>query len=173
MQMALSESARATTREESRFRIDYPNSRPRRSRIIALDDAGLATLQELDGHQWSDARFLRFVARKAVDESLQMLAFDAVLEDNSGRQVSLIEEIENADVIIMVITAGSDASAAEIIANAAFVRNKLTTGLVLNTGAVSSDEMSLTLKALRPFAPMLVISSGSEYVDAMLTALRV
>ena len=37
MQLGLSESARATTAEEARFRINYPNSRPRKSRVIALD----------------------------------------------------------------------------------------------------------------------------------------
>lgn len=173
MQMGLSESARVTTREEAKFRINYPNSMPRRSRIIALDDAGHAALSELEGPHRSDAHFLRYIASKPVDESLPMLQFDAVLEDRTGRQVSLIEEVENADIIIMMITAGSDASAAEIIANAAFVRNKLTTGLVLNTGSVSALEMSHTLKALRPFAPMLVVSSGAEYIEAMLAALRV
>lgn len=173
MQLGLSESARATTSEESRFRISYPNSQPRRSRIIALDDGGYAILRELEEHRSIGAHFLRFVESKPVDDSLKMLAFDAVLEDQTGRRVGLIEEVENADVIVMVVTAGSEAAAAEIIANAAFVRNKLTTGLVLNTGNVSALEMTHTLKALRPFAPMLVISSGVEYVDAMLTALRV
>ena len=33
----LSESARMTTAEEARFRIDYPNSKPRAIKVIALD----------------------------------------------------------------------------------------------------------------------------------------
>ena len=33
----LSESARMTTAEEARFRIDYPNSKPRAIKVVALD----------------------------------------------------------------------------------------------------------------------------------------
>ena len=172
MLLGMSESARVTTNAESVFRIDYPNSRPRKSRIIALDDHSLATLKELESHQWNDAHFLRYIERKAVSSSLPMQSFDAVLEDGDGNQRGLVEEIEDADVIVMVITAGTDAAAAETIANASFVRNRLTTGLVLNTGDVSSDSLARTLTAMRPFAAMLVVSSGAEYIDAMLTALR-
>lgn len=172
MQLGLSESARATTRDESTFRIGHPNSLPRKSRIIALDDVSHATLLELEGRDWSGAHFLRFIESKPMDPSLHMLAFDAALENAAGRELSLVAEIEDADVIVMVVTAGMNASAAEIIGNAAFVRNKLTTALVLNSGAASSAEISFTLTALRPFAPMLVLSTGADYVDAMLTALR-
>jgi hypothetical protein len=31
------ESARMTTAEEARFRVDYPNSKPRSVKVIALD----------------------------------------------------------------------------------------------------------------------------------------
>ncbi len=47
MQSGRSESALMTSAEQARFRIDYPNSRPRVSRIIALDPRSLAALAAL------------------------------------------------------------------------------------------------------------------------------
>jgi hypothetical protein len=172
MQMGLSESARATTSEASRYRINYPNSRPRTSRIIALDAPSFEMLKVLTEKTWSDAHFLRYVAAKPAVESLQMLSIDATLEDADGRHVSLVDEIANADVIVMVTSAGAPAGAAEVIGNASFVRNKLTTGLVLNASDAGTDDLMRTLHAMRPFAAMLVVSTGLEYVDEMLSALR-
>jgi len=173
MQLGMSESARFSTAEEARFRINYPNSRPRKSRIIALDAAGLEALRRISA-QWSSdgAHFLRYVEPKSPTESLKMIAVDAVLEDTNGNRVSLIDEVADADVIVMVTTAGSSAEAAEVIGNACFVRSKMTTGLVLGSKEASPLELAVTLTAMRPFAAMLVISNGDEYVVEMLSALR-
>lgn len=174
MQLGLSESARATTAQEAGFRIDYPNSRPRKSRIIALDAAGLEMLHALAKlHIGEDAHFLRYVETKSATVSLKMLPVDAVLEDIHGNEVNLADEIADADVVVMVTTAGTSAEAAEVIGNACFVRNKMTTGLVLNSAEVSAIDLARTLTAMRPFAAMLVVSSGNEYVAEMLSALRV
>ncbi len=174
MLLGLSESARATTAEESRFRIDYPNSRPRKSRIIALDAAGLEALQDVARQRsWNGAHFLRYVEAKSATDSLKMLPVDAVLESADGKRVSLADELDEADVIVMVTTAGASAAAAAVIGNACFVRNKMTTGLVLSSADVPTIDLARTLTAMRPFAAMLVISNGDEYVVEMLSALRV
>jgi hypothetical protein len=47
----------------------------------------------------------------------------------------------------------------------------MTTGLIIARPG-SGAEVSRTLRDLRPFAAMLVVSSGAEYVAEMLTALR-
>lgn len=172
MQLGLSESARVTTAEEARFRIAYPNSRPRTSRVIALDEASFELLRRLQDHEWNNAHFLRFIATRPMTEPFQMLSMDAELEDLTGRRVGMIEEIGEADVTVMVISAGAPADAAEAIGNACFVRNRLTTGLVLAPEGTDKAGLTLTLKAMRPFAAMLVVSSGAEYIDAMLSALR-
>lgn len=173
MQLGMSESARFSTAQEARFRIGYPNSRPRKSRIIALDPASLETLRDLAGLTWNDAHFLRYVEPRAVSDTLHMLPVDAVLEDLDGKRVNLVDEVNDADVVVMVTTAGAAAEAAEVIGNACFVRNKLATGLVLSAPDISYDVLSRTLTNMRPFAAMLVISNGVEYVGEMLSALRV
>lgn len=173
MQLGMSESARFSTAEEARFRIGYPNSRPRRSRIIALDAASLEALRDLAGGTWNDAHFLHYVEPKPASDGLHMLPIDAVLEDLDGNRVNLVDEVADADVIVMVTTAGVAAEAAEVIGNACFVRNKLATGLVLSAPEIPYEVLSRTLTNMRPFAAMLVISNGVEYVSGMLNALRV
>ncbi|EJJ26484.1 hypothetical protein [Rhizobium sp. CF142] len=139
MQLGLSESARATTAEEARFRINYPNSRPRKSRVIALDKTAEATLERLAaGYAGGYAHFLRYIEAKPASNSLKMLPVDAVLEDLSGKRAALVDEITDADVIVMLTTAGSSAEAAEVIGNACFVRSKMTTGLVVSSADVAA-----------------------------------
>jgi hypothetical protein len=72
----------------------------------------------------------------------------------------------------MVSAAGGDAQAALLIGEACTVRKTTVIGLVLQSPSTTDEETSRTLKHMRPFATMLVIASGVEYVEAMLTALR-
>ena len=58
-----------------------------------------------------------------------------------------------------------------MIGNACLVRGKRASGLVRMTGE-RADMLSQTLLSLRPYAAMLVVSSGDEYIAEMLTALR-
>jgi hypothetical protein len=170
MRLNLSESARVTSAQESRYRIDYPNSRPRVSRIIALDERSMQALATLKDYPWNGARFLRFLRPLAGSATLPNLPVDAVLQDAGANEAKLGEEIAAADVIVMVTTAGSAPDAAEIIGNACLVRGKRASGLVL--AGDGGEDLTRTLKALRPYAAMLVVSSGEDYIAEMLAALR-
>lgn len=171
MQLNLSESARVTTAEESKYRINYPNSLPRVSRIIALDAGSLDALRAIKDEPWNGARFLRYVKSRPGSDSLPKLPVDGVLEDVGGNSFKLSDEINNADIIVMVTTVGSAPEAAEVIGNACLVRGKRASGLVRMTGDKTAN-LSQTLLSLRPYAAMLVMSSGDEYIAEMLTALR-
>jgi hypothetical protein len=169
--MGRSESAIMTSAEQTRFRVDYPNSRPRVSRIIALDDRSLSALMALKDRPWNGARFLRYLRAEAVSKHLPTLAVDALLEDAEGRRTSLREEVAEADVIVMVATAGGAAQeAAEIIGNTCSVLGKLATGLVLKIA--EDEDLAVTLRAMRPYAAMLVVSNAEDYIGDMLMALR-
>ena len=43
----LSESARMTTAQEARFRVNYPNSVPRTIKVVALDEPSKALVDEV------------------------------------------------------------------------------------------------------------------------------
>jgi hypothetical protein len=166
----VSESARMTTAEEARFRIDYPNSRPRAVKVIALDEPSEAVVKRLAQGSWQRATFLtalKFAPRGGADWSMQ-----AWLSDLAGRTTDLVDEVASADLVVMVASAGTSAEAAAVIAEACAVRKVMTTALIIDSKSKSDAELSRTLAALRPHASMLVIAHDDDYIDAMLAALR-
>jgi hypothetical protein len=96
----------------------------------------------------------------------------AWLSDLAGRTKDLIDEIATADLIVMVASAGTNADAASVIAEACNARKVMTTALIIGSAAKSDDELSKTLASLRPNASMLVIASNDDYIEEMLVALR-
>ncbi len=167
----LSESARMTTAEEARYRIDYPNSKPRATKVIALDPPSEEVVKRLAQGQWQQASFftsLKFDApRSGEDWSMK-----AWLSDLAGRTKDLIDEVAAADLVVMVASAGTRPKAAGVIAEACGVRKVMTTALIIGSEESSDEELSRTLASLRPYASMLVIASNDDYIEEMLVALR-
>jgi hypothetical protein len=89
-----------------------------------------------------------------------------------GRTKALVEEVATADLVVMVSSAGTCAQAAAVIGEACAVRKVMTMALIIGSEQRSNDELSKTLASLRPYAQMLVIASGDEYIEEMLAALR-
>ena len=83
-----------------------------------------------------------------------------------------IAEISEADFVVMVANAGEDAQGASIIGEACSARSITTIGLIVQSPGTTEDELSRTLGHMRPFAKMLVIATGQDYIEVMLTALR-
>ena len=163
-----SESARMSSAAEARFRINAPNSQPRTVKVIALDQPSERVVKELANGRWNRASFLTasaFAPRKG--ESLS-----GWLSDLAGRTKNLIEEIESADLVVMVATAGESAQAASLIGEACSLKRVMTTGLILGSAESSDEALSKTLAQLRPWAVMLVIASAEEYIEDMLDSLR-
>lgn len=170
-----SESVRATAGTESRFRIQHPNSQPRLVKVIALDDAARTLVDEVARLPWSRAVFftaLSFSGAPASPMGGGAGSLQGWLRDVAGQTRNLLEEIDSADLVVMVSSAGEDAEAALLIGEACAVRRITTIGLVVQGPTTSEEETSRTLKTLRPVTGMLVIANGAEYVEAMLTALR-
>jgi hypothetical protein len=166
-----SESARMTTAEEARFRIDYPNSKPRAVKVVALDAPSEQVVKRLAQRSWQRATF--FTARKfGSAPSGEGWSMQAWLSDLAGRTKDLIDEVATADLMVMISSAGTSAEAAAVIAEACAVRKVMTTALIIGSAEKSDDELSKTLASLRPYASMLVIASNDEYIEEMLAALR-
>jgi hypothetical protein len=167
-----SESARMSSAAEARFRIDRPNSQPRAIKVIALDARSERIVKELAGSQWQRASFLTASAFSGAPRQGEPFSVGGWLNDLAGRTKDLVDEVNTADLVVMVATAGENAAAAAIIGEACNVKHVMTTALILG-GASSSDEtLSKMLAQLRPHVMMLVISSADEYIKDMLTALR-
>lgn len=168
----LSESARMTTAGEARFRIDYPNSKPRAAKIVALDPASEAVVKRLAQRKWQQATFFTAPKFDGGPKSGDGRSMKAWLSDLAGRTKDLVDEIANADLVVMIASAGSSAEAAAVIAEACKVRKVMTTALIVGGESKSDAEMSKTLASLRPYASMLVIAGNDEYIEEMLVALR-
>jgi hypothetical protein len=193
-----SESARMSSAAEARYRIDYPNSKPRVVKVVALDAASEQVVKRVAERQWQRATFFTSIkfegAPAQVDEpgsgrtsgmrSMELprwplapsggegWSMQAWLSDLAGRTKALVEEVASADLVVMVSSAGTSAQAAAVIGEACAVRKVMTMALIIGSEERSTDELSKTLATLRPYASMLVIASGDEYIEEMLQALR-
>jgi len=166
----LSESARAASATEARFRIDAPNSRPRAVKVIALDRPSEAVVQRLSQQPWANASFLTAIA--SVPRAGVPFSAESWLRDLAGQAKNLVDEVDSADLVVMVASGGENAQAASLIGEACSLKRVMTTALVLGTDAVSDAALSQTLAQLRPWALMVVIASAEDYIADMLTALR-
>jgi len=197
-----SESARMSSAAEARFRVDYPNSKPRAVKIIALDAASEQVVKQVAEHTWQRATFFTslkfdgapravepasgresgartselprwpFAPLTSTDGSGEGWTMQAWLSDLAGRTKALVEEVATADLVVMVSSAGTCAQAAAVIGEACTVRKVMTMALIIGSEERSNDELSKTLASLRPFSQMVVIANGDEYIEEMLAALR-
>ena len=169
----LSESARMTTAHEASFRVQYPNSKPRAARIIALDKPSAALVNEISRLPWNGAKFFTSLSFAASsDPGVTSDGMKAWLGDIAGRTMELVDEVAESDFVVLITAAGEDARAASVIAKACKAHHKTLVGIVLPKDGASEDDVATSLEYLRPHTRMLVVASGQDYVETMLTALR-
>jgi hypothetical protein len=167
-----SESARMASAAQAKFRIEAPNSRGRAVKVIALDRPSEQVVKELAQAQWQGATFLTATAFSGAPKQGEPFSMNGWLNDLAGRTKDLIDEVNSADLVVMVATAGENAAAAAIISEACSHNHVMTTALILGSATSSDETLSKMLGQLRPYAMMLVIASADEYIRDMLTALR-
>lgn len=165
-----SKSARAASREEARFRIDAPNSRRRAVKVIALDPQSERIVERLAQSAWSGASFLTATGRAPAQSG--RFSMTGWLADLAGHTKNLIDEIDSADQVVMIATAGANLEAASIIGEACSLKRVMTTALILSPASTADAALSQSLAQLRPWALMLVIASAEDYIADMLAALR-
>jgi hypothetical protein len=168
----LSESARATTAAESKFRIDAPNSKPRAIKVIALDKLSERVVTQLAKSKWNRASFFTSLHFDSPPQAGADWSMKAWLSDLAGRTKNLVDEINTADLVVMVSTVGEKAEAASVIGEACALKHVMTTALILDRGSNTDEALSKTLLYLRPYASMLVVADDENYIESMLTALR-
>lgn len=158
----------AATAAEARFRIDYPDATLRASRIIAVDERAAEVVRRLAGQRWGGGHFLVFEAAIPVNGSGGEPA-DATLRAADGSGVLLSDELDDADVVVMIATAEAQAQAASVIGDACAMRRIMSAGLVISDIGDADDVVS----ALRPNAMVLVVLKDGDDVPEILSALRV
>jgi hypothetical protein len=144
---------------EALFRVQAPNSRPRAITVIGLDTAGGDVVERLGATAWQHATLLT-------------ASPDGALRDRSGRTRVVRDEIDGADLVVLVAGPGGRADAAALIGEACSQRRVMTTGFLVGAASAPERELSKTLAQLRPWSLMVVIASNDDYIDDMMTALR-
>ena len=167
---ARSESARAASAAEARFRIDVPNSRPRAIKIVALDRQSEGVVNRLAEGAFANATFLTVPAGAVC--SREPFSMTGWLGDVAGHTKDLLEEIDGADQVVMIATAGEPLHAASVIGEACSLKRIMTTALILTPPSTSDEALSRSLAQLRPWSLMLVIASDEDYIADMLVAMR-
>jgi hypothetical protein len=161
----LSSCARAATAAEARFRVDYPNARPRASRIFALDQGAAEAMFRITEDRWNGAHFLT-VAAAGIDADSDAAALPLARPD--GNAARLPDEIEGADLVVLIAAEGSGAGAARVIAREAWQRRIMCVALALGGGS----RAEAVVNELRPLASVLVVARDVDFIPAMLSALR-
>ena len=167
-----SESARMSSAAETRFLVDYPNSNPRVVKVVALDTPSERVVKRVAQQAWQRATFFTSIKFEGAPRGGESWSMQAWLGDLAGRTKALVEEVAGADLVVMVSTAGSSADAAAVIGEACAARKVMTMALIIGSEQQSDDALSKTLATLRPYASMIVIANGDEYIEEMLSALR-
>ncbi|NNF72302.1 MAG: hypothetical protein HKN02_08940 [Rhodobacteraceae bacterium] len=166
----LSSCARAATAAEARFRVPYPNSRTRTSRIVALDATAAEAMYQITEDPWNDAHFLALSSTGDVDPG-KTPAATLQLSHPDGSAANLAAELDGADLVVLIAGEGRSAGAAEVIARECFGLNIMCAGLVLAEGK-SEAALDRVVNSIRAFTRVLVVARDGDYIPAMLTALR-
>ena len=154
-----SSCARAATAAEASYRIDAPIAPSRGARVLALDPAAAVVAQHAAAHSWANARF--FVCEGAG-------AGAVVLRGIGGPTVDLVDQLLDADVVVMIATEDRGAACAYAIGRACWERSIMTAGIVLG----EDRDAEQAVAALRPHARVLLPSADEADVVELLTALR-
>jgi hypothetical protein len=166
-----SESAKMTTREEARFRIPYANSKRRDIKVIALDDPSAMLIKELSQKEWNGAQFFTAAPVDRLKQTGES-GLKAWLNDLKGHTLDLVQEVAHSDFVVVITRAGEDAQAVSMIAEICETYHKSLIALLVPRPDDSEDAINASLRHLRPYARMLVVTHGPDYVETMLTALR-
>lgn len=163
-QILLNSCARAATAAEARFRIDVPIAPSRAARVVALDEGAEPVVRRVAGQHWASARFFTYRSLAPAADAVA----DLLLRSTDGAESWLSEQLDGADVAVMIATANDGAEAASAIGNACTLRGIMTAGLVLADG----HDTAAAVAALRPHARVLMVTHDEIDVSEVLTALR-
>jgi hypothetical protein len=164
MSMYASESARAASADEARYRITVPLAPARNARVIALDPRAETVARRIATGPWAAAGFYTCDVAANVEP-----ADGLALRGLDGATTTLADILADTDVVVVLATDDSGRAQAAAIGSACGARAIMTAGLVLGDGFEAEDAVA----ALRPYARVLLLSADESDVFELLTALRV
>jgi hypothetical protein len=84
----------------------------------------------------------------------------------------LVADVADADLVVMIVSAGNDARAAAVIGEACSARRVMTHTAILRAERATDEALSRTLAHVRPWSLMVVVANEDDYVDDILKSFR-
>jgi hypothetical protein len=116
----------------------------------------------------AEARF-RIQTPPDTNRAVKVIDLDSATDRDIKR---LIAEIDGADLVLMLISAGGNAEAAATIGEACSARRVMTHTVIVRAAAATDEALSKTLAQVRPWSLMVVVVNGDDYVDDILRSFR-
>jgi len=116
----------------------------------------------------AEARF-RIQAPPDTHRAVKVIDLDAATDAEITR---LLAEVDDADLVLMLVSAGGNAEAAATIGGACSARRVMTHTVVVRAAAATDEAISKTLAQVRPWSLMVVVVNDDDYVDDILTSFR-
>ncbi len=154
----VSESARATSAAEARFRIARPNARPRAVAVVALDETSARLAQELAAQDWSRIAFYAMTTH-------------GDLRPLDGEPVDVDTLLARVEIVQMLICAGAYNESARRLGDACLARGVKTSGIVVDEGNAGGSGLTRSLEGLRASVMTLSVLGAADDVPDVLQAL--
>src|SRR5581483_10300957 len=112
----------------------------------------------------AEARF-RIQTPPPTHRSVKLIDLDTA----TAREVDrIVREVDDADLVVMIVSAGSDASAIARIGPACSDRRVMTHTIIVRAAQASDEALSRTLIQVRPWSLMVVVANDDDYVEDIL-----
>jgi hypothetical protein len=108
-------------------------------------------------------------AQAPTGRVVRTISLDSATAQEIG---TLVGDVSDADLVVMIVGAGNDAHAAAIIGEACSARRVMTHTIIVRAALVSDAALSRTLAQVRPWSLMVVVLNDDDYVDDILKSFR-
>jgi len=126
---------------------------------------------ESESARMSTAAEARFRIQTPPDTNRAVKVID--LDSATDRDIKrLIAEIDGADLVLMLVSAGGNAEAAATIGEACSARRVMTHTVIVRAASATDEALSKTLAQVRPWSLMVVVVNDDDYVDDILSSFR-
>jgi hypothetical protein len=116
----------------------------------------------------AEARF-RIQAPPDTHRAVKVIDLDSATDAEITR---LLAEVDDADLVLMLVSAGGNAEAAATIGAACSAGRVMTHTVVVRAAAATDEAIAKTLAQVRPWSLMVVVVNDDDYVDDILRSLR-
>ena len=115
----------------------------------------------------AEARFR--IAAQPTKRNVKVIDLDTGTSTDVAR---FIDGIGDADLVVMIVSAGATAQAVATIGQACSDRRIMTHTIVVRPALASDEVLSRTLVQVRPWSLMVVVANSADYVEDILRSFR-